>query len=97
MTGVMGVQGRELSAEDIGQMEELLAEHPDWSRSRLSEELCRLWDLRNAKGRLKDMAGHQYGGREPAILVLYGMGRPVARALFGSAAWKCADRDAFIG
>jgi len=24
-------------------------------------------------------------------------GRPVACALFGSAAWKCADRDAFIG
>jgi len=24
-------------------------------------------------------------------------GRPVACALFGSAAWKCADRDAFLG
>ncbi len=24
-------------------------------------------------------------------------GRPVACALFGSAAWKCADRDAFVG
>jgi hypothetical protein len=25
------------------------------------------------------------------------LGRPVACALFGSAAWKCADRDAFLG
>ena len=26
-----------------------------------------------------------------------GRGRPVACALFGSAAWKCADRDAYVG
>jgi len=26
-----------------------------------------------------------------------GQGRPVACALFGSAAWKCADRDAYVG
>src|ERR1039458_253587 len=52
----MVVQGRELSAEDIGQMQGLLAEHPDWGRTRLSEELCRRWDWRNAQGRPKDMA-----------------------------------------
>jgi hypothetical protein len=41
MAGVIVVQGWELSAEDIGQMKGLLAEHPDWGRTRLSEELCR--------------------------------------------------------
>ena len=170
----MVVQGRELSAGDIGQMQGLLAEHPDWCRSRLSEELCRLWNWRNATGRLKDMAartlllklersghiqlpprqrpssngfrnrfvpvvapatepihgvlrdlqplsvsvvapvladmslfngllaGHHYLGHRNTVgenmryLVRDRMGRPVACALFGSAAWKCADRDAYI-
>ena len=52
----MVVQGRELSGEDIGQVQGLLAEHPEWGRTRLSEELCRRWDWRNALGRPKDMA-----------------------------------------
>ena len=56
MTGVLVVQGRELSAQDIGLIQGLLAEHPDWGRTRLSEELCRRWDWRNARGRIKDMA-----------------------------------------
>ena len=56
MTGVMVVQGRELSAEDIGLIQGLLAEHREWGRTRLSEELCCLWDWRNAQGRIKDMA-----------------------------------------
>ena len=175
MTGVMVVQGRELSTEDIGQMQGLLAEHPDWNRTRLSEELCRRWDWRNANGRLKDMAartlllklersghiqlplrqrpssnglrnrimpvvapasepisgvlgglqplsvsvvapasadmhlyngllaGHHYLGHRNTVgenlryLVRDRIGRPVACSLFGSAAWKCADRDAYIG
>ena len=56
MTGGIVVQGRELSAGDIGQIQGFLAEHPDWGRTRLSEELCRRWDWRNARGRIKDMA-----------------------------------------
>ena len=56
MTGIRVVQGRELSAGDIGQMQGLLAEHPDWGRTRLSEEICHRWDWRNAPGRPKDMA-----------------------------------------
>lgn len=56
MTDILVVQGRELTAEDIVEMQGLLAEHPQWGRSRLSQELCRLWDWRNARGRPKDMA-----------------------------------------
>jgi hypothetical protein len=144
-------------------------------RTRISEELCRRWDWRNANGRLKDMAartlllklersghiqlparqrpssngfrnrsvpvvasatepiqgrlrdlqplsvsvvppasddlhlfngllaGHHYlshrntVGENLRYLVRDCMGRPVACALFGSAAWKCADRDAYVG
>jgi len=175
MTGVLVVQGRELSAQDIGLIQGLLAEHPDWGRTRLSEELCRRWDWRNARGRIKDMAartlllkleraghirlpqrrrkstnglrnrnaplvahatapiccalrelrplavsivepgsedlrlfncllsGYHYLGHRNTVgenlryLVRDRMDRPVACALFGSAAWKCAARDAWIG
>ena len=175
MTDILVVQGRELTAEDIVEMQRLLAEHPQWGRSRLSQELCRLWDWRNALGRPKGMAartlllklersghiqlpprqrpspnglrnrvlpviapatepiggalsglrplsvsivasasadlhlfngllaGHHYLGYRNTVgenlryLVRDRMGRPVACALFGSAAWKCADRDAYIG
>jgi len=175
MTGVMVVQGRELSAEDIGLIQGLLAEHRDWGRTRLSEELCCLWDWRNAQGHIKDMAartlllklergGHirlperlrpssnglrnrhaplvdhatapirgavrdlrplavsvvesgsedlrlfncllgryHYLGHRNTVgeniryLVRDCAGRPVGCALFGSAAWKCAARDAWIG
>jgi len=171
----MVVQGREVSSADIGLIQGLLAEHPEWGRTRVSEELCRRWDWRNAKGRPKDMAartlllklersGHiplpprqrpssnalrnrcaplvdhaadpvrgalrglrplsvsvvapgsadirlfncllssyHYLGHRNTVgenlryLVRDQHGRPVACALFGSAAWKCADRDAFLG
>ncbi|MEK7731051.1 MAG: Druantia anti-phage system protein DruA [Planctomycetota bacterium] len=175
MTGVMVVQGRELSAGDIGVIQALLAVHRDWGRTRLSEELCRLWDWRNARGLIKDMAartlllklergGHirlperrrpssnEFRNREASLvdhatapirgalrdlrplavrvvepgsedlrlfncllgryhylghrntvgeniryLIRDRAGQPVGCALFGSAAWKCAARDAWIG
>jgi len=171
----MVVQGRKVSAQDIVLIQGLLAEHPEWGRTRLSEEICRLWDWRNARGRIKDMAARtlllrlEQGGhirlperrrpssnglrnRNPPLvahatepircalrdlrplavsiaepgsedlrlfncllgryhylghrntvgeniryLVRDRAGRPVGCALFGSAAWKCAARDAWIG
>ena len=62
MADVMVVQGRELNAEDIGQIQGLLAEHPDWGRTRFSEELCRRWDWRNARGRITEQARLQLRG-----------------------------------
>jgi len=171
----MVMQGREVRDTDIGLIRGLLAEHPAWGRTRLSEELCRRWDWRNAQGRFKDMAartlllklersGHlclpprqrpssngfrnrrvplvahatdpiggalrdlrplvvhvvapgsddlhlfngllaryHYLGHRNTVgenlryLIRDRLGRPVACALFGSAAWHCADRDAFLG
>jgi len=175
MAEIMVIQGRELHAEDIGLIRSLLAEHRDWRRTRISEELCRRWDWRNGQGRFKDMAArtlllkleragliqlperrgpssngsrnrtpplvahatesircalrdlrplavsivepgsadlrlfncllsryHYLGHRNTVgenirYLVHDRTGRPVGCALFGSAAWKCAARDAWIG
>ena len=175
MTQDMVIQGRHIAADEIGLIRGLMAVHCDWGRTRLSEELCRLWDWRNAQGLIKDMAArtlllklerrgliklparqrpssnefrnrrvplvdhaskpirgslddlrplsvsivppgspdvrlfksllaqyHYLGHRNTVgenlrYLVRDQYGRPVACALFGSAAWKCADRDAFLG
>ena len=50
------IQGRLIGPAEVGQVRRLLAEHPDWHRTRLSQELCALWDWRNGSGRIKDMA-----------------------------------------
>jgi hypothetical protein len=176
MTEVMVIQGRELHAEDIGLIRSLLAEHGDWCRTRISEELCRRWDWRNGQGRFKDMAARTlllkleragliqlpkrrcpssngFRNRNPPLVAhatesircalrdlrplavsivepgsadlrlfncllsrYHYLGHrntvgenirylvrdpatagPVGCALFGSAAWKCAARDAWIG
>jgi hypothetical protein len=177
MDDIVVIQGRELTAGDIDLIGSLLAEHGDWGRTRLSEELCRRWDWRNGRGQIKDMAArtlllklerrgrirwparlhratgrwrkraaappvgedppapmvgpladlrplavsvvaagspeqrvfhallarHHYLGHRRTVgenlgyLVRDRTGRAVACALFGSAAWKCAARDHWIG
>lgn len=56
MNEKLQIQGRQLGIQDILQIQKMIAEHPDWSRRRLSEVLCAAWDWRNGSGRLKDMA-----------------------------------------
>jgi hypothetical protein len=41
---------------EFHQVRDLVAEHRQWSRYRLSRELCVLWDWRTATGQWKDMA-----------------------------------------
>jgi len=168
----MTIQGRQLKHDDIDLILRLLAENPDWHRTRLSKELCRLWDWRTDKGLLKDMACrsllrkleqrqfivlppalssgnrprrikdiphsrdliavpigslkpievvmipgrgdtddlfhclmdryhylgcHGYVGEHIKYMVYDRINRPLACLLFGSAAWKTAARDRFIG
>ena len=50
------LQGRQLSPQDLGLIRNLIQDHPDWSRWKLSQALCRQWNWRNAAGQLKDMA-----------------------------------------
>lgn len=50
------IQGREIRPEDVGLIRDWLQAHPGSNRTRLSRELCEVWDWRNGAGRLKDMA-----------------------------------------
>ncbi|MEA3226222.1 MAG: DUF4338 domain-containing protein [Planctomycetota bacterium] len=50
------IQGRAIGPAEVGLIKRFLVEHPNWSRTRLSQELCALWDWRNGAGRIKDMA-----------------------------------------
>lgn len=156
-------------------IQRLMDENPDWGRTRLSQELCKLWNWQGLSGHLKDMAcrtmllklerrgwitlparqrkstnayrnatlpsvwysteaintplqslrplqissihknstdldvfrcllrTHHYLGLRNTVgenmkyLIRDQRGRPLACALFGSAAWKTEPRDRFIG
>jgi len=166
------IQGRETTEEDVELIRSLIESNPQWGRTDLSKELCRLWNWRTENGREKDMAArsfllklesrglvtlpprkYNYHGRyrrqgkspsystEPITgslddlrpvrvepightehlplfkrlienhhylgyhtvgesmkyMVFDRHDRPLACLLFGSAAWKCAPRDEFIG
>lgn len=56
MKEMINLQGRELTPLHLSEIQRLITDHSDWSRRRLSQELCRAWDWRNAKGDIKDMA-----------------------------------------
>jgi len=50
------LQWRRIGTSELAQIGKLMATDSDWSRRRISQELARLWDWRNAVGQLKDMA-----------------------------------------
>lgn len=50
------VQGRHIGIGELLQVRQLLADHPKWSRHRLSRQLATLWHWRTPVGQLKDMA-----------------------------------------
>lgn len=50
------IQGRLLSELTVNEIRVFLKEYPDWNRSRLSRELCELWNWRRPDGQIKDMA-----------------------------------------
>jgi hypothetical protein len=52
----MLIQGREITLADIRSIGRLIEANPSWNRTRLSKELCLLWDWRGANGQIKDMA-----------------------------------------
>ena len=175
MESSLVLQGRAIGPGELQQVQHLVAAHADWSRYRLSRELCRLWDWHAPNGQVQDMAArslllkleqrgylvlpakrwpspnrmhhkkvarvehatdpiqgslaelrplevvelsqrpedlplyewllHRYHylsyaspvGLNLKYLVRDGHGRPLGCLLFGSAAWKCAARDRFIG
>jgi hypothetical protein len=54
--GPLRIQGRTLTEQDLVEIRNLIASHPDWHRCRLSQELAQAWNWRTDAGRLKDMA-----------------------------------------
>jgi hypothetical protein len=50
------LQGRQIGAGELETIRELISAHPDWHRTRISQELCCKWNWRNETGQLKDIA-----------------------------------------
>jgi hypothetical protein len=55
MESAFSYRGRQLDREQIGFIQELIAQHPGASRRRLSKRLCEAWNWRQANGGLCDM------------------------------------------
>ena len=53
--GEIRYRGLTIKSEDIEFVRRLIAEHPEASRRRLSEELCRAWNWRQRNGELRAM------------------------------------------
>lgn len=49
-------QGRCLSLWEVSQIQQLIDQHPQWSRHRVAKELCERWNWRTALGQLKTFA-----------------------------------------
>ena len=50
------VQSRQLEAEDLAWIRQLIDAHPSWNRTKLSRHIAQSWQWQNQAGRLKDMA-----------------------------------------
>ena len=57
------IQGREIGGKELSTIRDLICENPGFSRYKLSRELCELWQWRDARGRLKDMAARSLLGK----------------------------------
>ena len=60
MTGTLVLQGRSWLPEQIQQVRDWVRENPQWSRYRLSRELCRRWHWVRPNGQLADMAARSF-------------------------------------
>lgn len=56
MNWPLKIQGRFLTETEVNEIRIFLSDNPTWNRSRLSRELCELWNWRRPDGQLKDMA-----------------------------------------
>lgn len=46
----------EITEERVAQIRNIIAENPDWNRTRISQYICRLWGWQNPNGYLKDIS-----------------------------------------
>jgi len=54
------VQGRLVGKTALDWVQRLIAEHGDWNRKRLAQELCRQWNWCNGQGVWKDFAARSF-------------------------------------
>lgn len=52
----MVIQARKLFPKDIRFIEKLIADNPSWHRTKLSKEICKIWNWYTPYGQMKDMA-----------------------------------------
>ena len=45
-----------MTAERISEINKLIEANPDWNRTRLSQELCKIWDWKGENGQIKDIS-----------------------------------------
>lgn len=50
------VQGRTIRSDDVVWLQALIGAHPEWSRKEIAREVCRAWEWKDGRGRLKDFA-----------------------------------------
>src|SRR5438094_3699667 len=50
------VLGRQFESQDLQRLQAWIEQRPAWSRRRLSVALAEIWDWRNLRGQLRDMA-----------------------------------------
>ncbi len=50
------VQGRIVTDNDIKTIQSIIVSNPNWHRTRISKELCHLWNWKNDAGKQKDIA-----------------------------------------
>lgn len=56
MKEIIKCQGRSLRQSDLHWLQETISEHPDWSRHKISKEICDRWNWRTYSGQLKTFA-----------------------------------------
>lgn len=56
MEMMLRVQGRTVTENDIQTIQSIIASHPQWHRTRISQEVCHIWEWKNEVGRSKDIA-----------------------------------------
>jgi len=52
----MGHNRPQITNEHIEQIRKLISENPDWHRTKLSQEVCELWNWRGENGQIKDIS-----------------------------------------
>ena len=56
MNWPLKIQGRRVTEEEVDEIRMLLLNNPLWNRSRLSRELCKIWEWQRPDGQIKDIA-----------------------------------------